>query len=206
MDFGWCCCPFIFSIPLLIFLFWNTQITRSSFEFLCVFETARLFIYFFFFLPLIVERMMIRVLCVQRDSHYALVEIAIHSGVNDTLLQTRKYIRTPTEVDIIASTVQFFKMTNNIRKKDKVLLHRLFSLSWRKFSRGSQPDATRVDMVCCCSFFCWAITCFCLLICNALQRLYSSTRDGQSLSWPEGKKGSLHSVRFRRCASWKSSL
>lgn len=178
MDFGWCCCPFIFSIPLLIFLFWNTQITRSSFEFLCVcvFETARLFIdFFFFFLPLIVERMMIRVLCVHRDSHYALVEIAIHSGVNDTLLQTRKYIRTPTEVDIIASTVQFFKMTNNIRKKDKVLLHRL-SFSWRKFSRGSQPDATRVDMVCCCSFFCLAITCFCLLICNALQRLSSFTK------------------------------
>jgi hypothetical protein len=66
-------------------------------------------------------------------------------------------------------------MTNNIRKKDKVLLHRL-SFSWSKFSRGSQPDATRVDMVCCCSFFCLAITCFCLLICNALQRLSSSTK------------------------------
>lgn len=38
---------------------------RHSSSCVCVFETARLFIdFFFFFLPLIVERMMIRVLCV----------------------------------------------------------------------------------------------------------------------------------------------
>jgi hypothetical protein len=112
---------------------------RHSSSCVCVFETARLFIdFFFFFLPLIVERMMIRVLCVHRDSHYALVEIAIHSGVNDTLLQTRKYIRTPTEVDIIASTVQFFKMTNNIRKKDKV-----FCLSLEANFRGVHNPTLR---------------------------------------------------------------
>ena len=118
---------------------------------------------------------MIRVLCVPRLSLRWLPSRSIEASMTCHVIylywQTRKLTNSNPGVDRIGAQCILSNIYQDKEKKekDKVLSWLSWEISW---------VGERVDMVCCCSFFCW-VTRFCLLICNALQG---------SLPWKKRKK------------------